>query len=457
MVRRAQQERHTAQESKGHLCRSDSGDKVRRTARRPHVESGIHAVPHLRHGSTLSSAPSLSSQHGEYCGAAARVWLARLLPPFAPAAALSVYARRSASAAASHPLLPACCRRPPPPPTSRAWPACPATQDGHGLPVDLLRLVLQAVLGEERQDAYRLVRDLQRFALVCKTWREAVFSTPLRLNLDYQPEVKWEAVRWLLRATFADLQIHPSERGGPGRGGRGGRQAPRQGPRQGAQRPGISAGGGGRAASSAAWSRLLHGPGHGWVWPWQAPHPSPTCLPAPSLPPHDHHAPPPPPPPPPDFHINRLLTNPDFAARNKWSLQRLWGAQLAGAPGRWPQWRHFPALHTLELSCDSQAMAMGQPQFFESRLLAPLPKLKHLRWGRGGQAGARVCVCTVAGGGRVRVCGTGGLPLPTCLHAAAPAQRARCQPHAWHPHRRHASAPCPLLPVPALPRPPLAA
>jgi hypothetical protein len=80
-----------------------------------------------------------------------------------------------------------------------------------------------------------------------------------------------------------------------------------------------------------------------------------------------------------DFHINRLLTNPDWVERNRWVLQRLWGAQMVGAPGRWPQWRHFPALETLELSCDSQALAMGRPQFFESRVLAPLTRLHTLR------------------------------------------------------------------------------
>lgn len=35
-------------------------------------------------------------------------------------------------------------------------------QDGVGFPVDVLRLVLQQLLGEERQDAYRLMRDLQK-------------------------------------------------------------------------------------------------------------------------------------------------------------------------------------------------------------------------------------------------------------------------------------------------------
>lgn len=52
--------------------------------------------------------------------------------------------------------------------------------------------------------------------------------------------------------------------------------------------------------------------------------------------------------------MNRVLTHPDFAARNKWVLERLWGAQLPGAPGRWPQFKHFPRLQILELTCDQQ-------------------------------------------------------------------------------------------------------
>lgn len=72
-------------------------------------------------------------------------------------------------------------------------------------------MVLHQLLGAQRQDGYRLIRDLERFALVGRSWRDAVFSTPLHLNLDYLPDPKREAVRWLLKATFAELQMHPSE------------------------------------------------------------------------------------------------------------------------------------------------------------------------------------------------------------------------------------------------------
>ena len=54
-----------------------------------------------------------------------------------------------------------------------------------GLPTDVLRLVLRAVLGEERQDAYRLMRPLTTFMLVCKHWRQAALQTPLSINVDY--------------------------------------------------------------------------------------------------------------------------------------------------------------------------------------------------------------------------------------------------------------------------------
>ena len=49
--------------------------------------------------------------------------------------------------------------------------------DGGHLPIDLLRLVLQQVVGEERRDAYALVREVQAFQLVCKAWRDAAAST----------------------------------------------------------------------------------------------------------------------------------------------------------------------------------------------------------------------------------------------------------------------------------------
>ena len=55
------------------------------------------------------------------------------------------------------------------------------------LPVDVLRLLLQAVLGEGQQDAFTLVRQLQNFSLVCKTWREAAHTTALSINTDYLP------------------------------------------------------------------------------------------------------------------------------------------------------------------------------------------------------------------------------------------------------------------------------
>lgn len=56
--------------------------------------------------------------------------------------------------------------------------------------------------------------------------------------------------------------------------------------------------------------------------------------------------------------MNRVLTHPDFAARNQWVLERLWGAQLPGAPGRWPQFKRFPRLQVLELTCD-QTVSLG--------------------------------------------------------------------------------------------------
>ena len=88
--------------------------------------------------------------------------------------------------------------------------------------------------------------------------------------------------------------------------------------------------------------------------------------------------------PPAGVAINKVLTNPDWAARHRWVLRRLWGAQLIGAPGRWPQFRHFPQLHTLELHCDNQAVADSLQregadlQHFESRVLQPLAQLKRL-------------------------------------------------------------------------------
>ncbi|KAL4451263.1 hypothetical protein ABPG77_009335 [Micractinium sp. CCAP 211/92] len=164
------------------------------------------------------------------------------------------------------------------------------------LPIDVLRIVLAALLGEERQDAYVLVRPLASFMRVCKAWREAALTTPLSMNIDYLAgELPTAAVRWLQRMTFADLQVNPG------------------------------------------------------------------------------------------MPINRVLTHPDFAARNSAVLTRLWGAAVATAvPGRWPQFRHFPRLEILELSCDHYAAppaAGGQQpdlQRFESRMLAPLTSLKCL-------------------------------------------------------------------------------
>ena len=57
--------------------------------------------------------------------------------------------------------------------------------------------------------------------------------------------------------------------------------------------------------------------------------------------------------------VNRVLTHPDFAARNQWVLERLWGAQLPGAPGRWPQFKRFPRLQVLELTCDQTVSLTG--------------------------------------------------------------------------------------------------
>lgn len=164
------------------------------------------------------------------------------------------------------------------------------------LPIDVLRLVLAALLGEERQDAYALARPLASFMRVCKAWREAALTTPLRLNIDFLAgELPTAAVRWLQRMTFADLQVNPG------------------------------------------------------------------------------------------MPINRVLTHPDFAARNSAVLTRLWGAAVATAvPGRWPQFRHFPRLEVLELCCDHYAAVPSGPgqqpdlQRFESRMLAPLASLKYL-------------------------------------------------------------------------------
>lgn len=48
------------------------------------------------------------------------------------------------------------------------------------LPVDLLRAILQQLLGEAPLEAYPLVKAWQSFALVCKPWMEAARTTPLR-------------------------------------------------------------------------------------------------------------------------------------------------------------------------------------------------------------------------------------------------------------------------------------
>ncbi|PRW20190.1 hypothetical protein C2E21_9235 [Chlorella sorokiniana] len=165
------------------------------------------------------------------------------------------------------------------------------------LPIDVLRLVLQELIGDEPQEAYRLCRHLQAFSLVCRSWREAAATTPLRVNLAYLTDLPWPALRWLQRMTIADLDVHPN------------------------------------------------------------------------------------------VPVNRVLTHPDFAARNKWVLERLWGAQLPGAPGRWPQFKHFPRLQILELTCDQQSMGEGSdPQHFESRIVASLTELRHLSLQRFGSA-----------------------------------------------------------------------
>lgn len=199
---------------------------------------------------------------------------------------------------------------------------------------------------------------------MCRTWRDVAFSTPLRINLDYLVNLKWEAVQWLLKATFADLQVHP--RGRPGLAAReAGRHA--LGCTAWCSAPVH------RLLLLGGWSATLTSPSCPWLWPLPR-----SCRPpaAPALPA--------------DFHINRLLTNPDFATRNRWTLQRLWGAQLVGLPGRWPQWRHYPAIQTLELGCDSMA---SRNHVFESRLLAPLTQLKHLWCGRRAEAGLRALLC----------------------------------------------------------------
>ena len=79
------------------------------------------------------------------------------------------------------------------------------------LPVDVLRHVLQLVLGDAPLDAYQLMPRWQSFALVCKAWRIAALTTPLRLNLEYLPALPTPALRWILRVTVADLQVPVGE------------------------------------------------------------------------------------------------------------------------------------------------------------------------------------------------------------------------------------------------------
>ena len=154
---------------------------------------------------------------------------------------------------------------------------------------------------------------------------------------------------------------------------------------------------------------------------------------------HHHPAPPPPPPRPPGLHITQILANPDWSARCSQTLQRLWGAQLVGPPERWPRFRHFPRLHTLELNCDSQSlMVEGHSQHFESRVLAPLVHLTRLRCVRWGPWGVQVLWAVLDGGregGQVpagwlgRRCAAGLplkgiLPVLSCRAAAAAAAAA---------------------------------
>jgi hypothetical protein len=236
------------------------------------------------------------------------------------------------------------------------------------------------------------------FALVSHTWRDVAFSTPLRINLDYLVDLKWEAVRWLLKATFADLQVHPSE-------WRAERALSSQG------HPGLLKQDAQCLRSSTARRIACCDEGAGpWTWRLTA---VPTLCPLLPAPPRV---------PPADFHINRLLTNPDFAARNRWTLQRLWGAQMLGAPGRWPQWRHFPGLETLELSCDSMA---AQPQVFESRLLAPLTQLKHLRWGGLGAPPLCSAILTLFEAGQCRPVGA----VAACTPSEVAVRRCRVLTH----------------------------
>lgn len=57
--------------------------------------------------------------------------------------------------------------------------------------------MLGAALGDERRDAYALVRQVQAFSLVCKSWRAAVATTPLHINLDYLTDLPFATLRWL--------------------------------------------------------------------------------------------------------------------------------------------------------------------------------------------------------------------------------------------------------------------
>jgi len=69
----------------------------------------------------------------------------------------------------------------------------------------VLRLVLRAVIGEERQDAYALLRHTAPFSLVCKLWRDAAASTPLHVNVDYMQAGSWWQwwFQWMLLVMLA--------------------------------------------------------------------------------------------------------------------------------------------------------------------------------------------------------------------------------------------------------------
>ncbi|GAB4819996.1 hypothetical protein N2152v2_007042 [Parachlorella kessleri] len=86
----------------------------------------------------------------------------------------------------------------------------PSASQAGLLPPELLRLVLQQLLGDTALEAYPLVKIWEPFALVCKAWLEAARSTPLRINLGDLPELEDDVIDWLARVTLLELELSPS-------------------------------------------------------------------------------------------------------------------------------------------------------------------------------------------------------------------------------------------------------